>query len=120
MTARTLEAGGISTVIIGAALDIVTWCGVPRYVFNDLPLGNPLGPPFDRQTHDRSVDIALSLLESATSPQVIDTGITWPGDENWKDNYMRVDASNRALLKRMGEENRRKRRQQIDHGLRRT
>lgn len=120
MTARILEAGGISTVIVGAALDIVTWCGVPRYVYNDLPLGNPLGPPFDRQSHRRSIETALSLLETATEPTVVETGMAWPGDENWKNDYMRIDDTNRELLKRLGEENRRKRRRDIEQGLRRS
>lgn len=106
-------------MVIGAALDIVTWCGVPRYVYNDLPLGNPLGPPFDRQAHRRSVSTALSLIESAAEPTVVETGMTWPGDDRWKENYMRIDDSNPEALKRIGEENRRKRKYEIELGLRR-
>lgn len=97
----------------------MTWCGVPRYVYNDLPLGNPLGPPFDREAHKRSIMTALSLVESATEPKVVETGMTWPGDTDWKQNYMRIDDSNRELLKQMGEENRRNRRRDIEQGLRR-
>lgn len=119
MTARTLEAGGIATVIIGAAMDIVTWCGVPRFVYNDLPLGNPLGAPYDHGTQRRSVIAALDLLESATEPRVVETGAVWPGDGDWKQNYMKIDADNRESLKQMGAENRRKRRDEIERGLRR-
>lgn len=119
MTARILEAGGIATVVIGAALDIVTYCGVPRYVYNDLPLGNPLGPPFDFDTQKSSVEAALSLIETATKPEVVETGVTWPGDDSWKENYMRIGDDNRQILKQMGEENRRRRREQIEQGLRR-
>ena len=47
LTARYLEAHGIPTVIIGSAWDIVEWCGVPRFLFADRPLGNPCGHPWD-------------------------------------------------------------------------
>ncbi len=47
LVARHLESEGISTVFIGSALDIVEECGVPRFFFVDLPLGNPCGKPWD-------------------------------------------------------------------------
>ena len=120
MTARVLESAGICTVVIGSALDIVTWCGVPRFVYNDLPLGNPLGPPYDRKSQFRSVEAAISLVETATGPRVVQTDLSWPGDRGWKKNYMKIDDSNRELLRKLGEENRRKRRREIEQGLRRS
>jgi D-proline reductase (dithiol) PrdB len=40
LAARYLEANGIPTVIMGCAKDIVEFAGVPRFLFNDFPLGN--------------------------------------------------------------------------------
>ncbi|MEX0942775.1 MAG: hypothetical protein WD002_09535, partial [Pseudomonadales bacterium] len=117
MTARILEAAGIATVIIGSAMDIVEHCGVPRYVHNDLPLGNPIGPPGERVTQEQSVLAALHLIDSATEPSVIETEVRWPGGNSWKANYLRVDESNREVLRQMGEENRQRRKAQREAGL---
>ncbi|XOV87853.1 MAG: hypothetical protein ACFHX7_23340 [Pseudomonadota bacterium] len=117
MTARLLEENGIATVVIGAARDIVEWCGVPRFLFSDLPLGNPLGVPGDRTMQRDSVALALGLVAEATAPVVRETGFRWSDDDSWKDNYMRIDDSNRELLKRLGEENRAKRKAEREAGL---
>ena len=110
LTARTLEAGGIATVVIGSALDITEHCGTPRTIFNDLPLGNPLGKPFDKSMQRKSVDLALNLAETASAPGIaIPTDFRWSDNEDWKENYSRVDDSNRQSLLQMGEENRKQR-----------
>ena len=110
LTARTLEEGGIVTVVIGNAYDIVTHAGTPRFLFNDLPLGNPLGIPWDRDMQRQSVEMGLDLAAGAESPgTVVQTPFRWSDDEGWKQNYGRVDESNREELLRMGEENRRRR-----------
>jgi hypothetical protein len=110
LTARTLEAGGIATVVIGSALDIAEHCGTPRFIFNDLPLGNPLGKPFDKSMQRKSVELALNLAETASAPGIaISTDFRWSDNEDWKENYARVDDSNRQALLQMGEENRRQR-----------
>jgi D-proline reductase (dithiol) PrdB len=110
LTARTLEAGGIATVVIGSALDIAEHCGTPRFIFNDLPLGNPLGKPFDKSMQRKSVDLALNLVETASAPGIaISTDFRWSDNEDWKENFGRVDDSNRQALLQMGEENRRRR-----------
>ena len=97
-------------MVIGSALDITEHCGTPRFIFNDLPLGNPLGKPFDKSMQRKSVDLALNLAETASKPGVvISTGFRWADNDDWKDNYARVDDSNREALLRMGEENRRHR-----------
>ena len=118
LAARVLETGGIATVIIGSAYDIVTTCGVPRFVYNDLPLGNPLGKPFDRNTQTQSVELALDLAVSATEPgAMVMTPFQWADNDLWKGNYARVDASNREQLLRRGDENRRQRAENHAKGL---
>ena len=86
-------------------MDIVTWCNVPRYLHNNLPLGNPLGPPDDRVTQRQSVIDALQLAADASEPVVVCSNVAWPDGDGWLEVYNRVDDSNRELLKKMGEEN---------------
>lgn len=117
MTARVLEANGIATVVIGSAWDVVTWCGVPRFYFNDLPLGNPIGPPWDRAAQRMTVERALALIDDATGPVTVTSDLAWSTDDAWKANYMKVDDTNREMLRRQGEENRRRRREMRDAGL---
>jgi len=62
LVARHLEANGIPTVIIGSARDVVEYCGVPRFLFTDFPLGNPCGHPWDQQMQEKIVRQALDLL----------------------------------------------------------
>ena len=107
LVARHLEEHGISTVILGAAIDIVEYCGVPRFVFTDFPLGNPCGKPYDKLTQHAVIDHAIDLLVKADAPRTtIQTPFTWSDNLDWKDNYMRVDDSNRQKLLGMGEHRR--------------
>jgi len=118
LTARILEAGGITTVVIGSAFDIATTCGTPRFVYNDLPLGNPLGKPYDRDMQKQTVAMALDLIETANSAgAVIETPFRWADDDAWKDNYARVDDDNREELLRMGDANRKQRALNQSKGL---
>lgn len=104
LVARILEANGIATVVIGSAMDVVTYCGVPRYVHSDLPLGNPCGVPYDRLMQRSIVITALSLLEDATRPNsVIRSCAKWSGMPHWRDDYSKVDDSNREQLRLKGE-----------------
>ncbi|HIG44108.1 MAG: hypothetical protein ABGY96_29085 [bacterium] len=119
MTARALEANGIATVVIGSALDIVEHCGVPRYLHNDIPLGNPLGHPYNTDEQLDTVRQALSLLSSSAEPVVRKTAMKWHNGESWRGNYLKVDDSNREALKLAGVENRRRRREQIEKGEKR-
>jgi hypothetical protein len=106
LTARHLEAEGIPTVIAGAARDIVEQCGVPRFVFTDFPLGNPCGMPYDVQMQTAIVGMALDVLETARFPRTtVQTPFQWPTDD-WRENFMRVDESNREALVRAGDERR--------------
>jgi len=91
LTARHLEENGISTVIIGSALDIVTRCGAPRYLFTDLPLGNPCGVPYDTEMQKDILHRALHLFESTTEAGAVETAPhQWPAGQDWRATYARV------------------------------
>ena len=98
-------------------MDIVTHCNVPRYLHNDLPLGNPLGSPGDRETQLESVLSALQLAISAEHSVGQGSEAAWKGDGQWKENYNKVDQSNRQALLRLGQENRKKRAENKARGL---
>ena len=121
LTARHLEESGIPTVIIGSARDIVEQCAVPRLLFQDLPLGNPVGIPYDREMQAQTVEMALKLLESAWAPQTtVQTPFLWPEGSAWRANYMRVDDSNREELARAGRERRERQAMRKAEGRART
>lgn len=104
LTARYLEENGIPTVIIGSALDIVTHCAVPRFLFTDVPLGNPLGIPGDKEMQQQVVDLALSLFESATQPRtMVRAPVRWSEDDQWRERYSEVKPEDRARLAAAGE-----------------
>jgi D-proline reductase (dithiol) PrdB len=106
LVARHLEANGIPTVIIGSALDIVSHCGVPRFVYTDFPLGNPCGIPFDIDMQQQIVAAAVELLANARQPRsMVTMPMTWPSDD-WRDQYMEIRPEHRVELARRGEERR--------------
>jgi hypothetical protein len=89
LVARQLEAGGIPTVIMGCAKDIVEHCGVPRFLFSDFPLGNPAGRPFDVESQRQTLDLALRVLESAPAARtVVQSPLRWSADAAWKRDYL--------------------------------
>ncbi len=103
LVARHLEENGLATVIVGSARDVVEECGVPRFLFTDFPLGNPCGKPWDVPMQQAIMTMALDLLESAWSPRTtIQTPFRWDNDD-WRDNFMRVDDGNREALAKEGE-----------------
>jgi len=103
LVARLLEENGICTVIMGSAKDIVEYCGVPRYLYTDYPLGNPCGKPYDPVNQKEIVDMALDLLVSATAARTtVQTPFVWDDISEWKDNFMKVDASNIEMLRELG------------------
>ena len=91
LAARVLESAGICTVIVGAAMDIVNHCGVPRFLYNDMPLGNPLGKPLDHSMQRQTLHQALDLVDVATGPVVARTEFHWSLDDAWRANFMRID-----------------------------
>lgn len=111
LAACALEAAGISTVISGCAKDIVEHVGVPRFLFNNFPLGNGVGRPNDPDTQVEIVRLAMKLLETATQPRTtIRSPFIWSGENNWQRDY-----SNAAILSK---EEIAKRRAEFDKGKR--
>lgn len=108
LTARALEAEGIATVIVGSARDIVEECGVPRFVFSDVPLGNPFGAPGDVETQQATLHLALDVLDKAPWPRTtVKSAYEWHSDD-WRHNYMLVNDDNRAELAAIGDQRRTK------------
>lgn len=94
LLARYLEEAGIPTVVMGAAKDIVEYCGVPRFLFSDFPLGNAAARPNDPASQDFNFELALRLLESAPAPRTtVQSPLVWSQDPAWK-----LDYSNLANL----------------------
>lgn len=107
LVARHLEANGIPTVMIGSALDIVEYCGTPRFVFSDFPLGNPCGHPWNPDMQTRTVEIALRLLEGATAPRTtVRSPFAWKPDPGWRERYNRVRPEDRERLLALGDSRR--------------
>ena len=107
LVSRHLEANGIPTVVIGSARDIVEECGVARFLFNDFPLGNPCGKPYDVAMQRTIVGFALDLLESARRPRTtVQSPLRWSDDESWRERYARVDPERAEALRRAGEQRR--------------
>jgi hypothetical protein len=98
LVARHLEAHGIPTVILGCAKDIVEHCGVPRFVFSDFPLGNPIGRPHDKAMQRSIVALALDVQESACAPRTtVQTPFVWDPDPSWKLKYNRLDENGKPV-----------------------
>lgn len=92
---------------------------MPRYLHNDIPLGNPLGHPYAEDEQLQSVVSALELIERATEPTIRFGQLKWHDGESWRDNYMKIDETNRETLRLAGIENRRSRLEQIEKGEKR-
>jgi hypothetical protein len=119
LVARHLEAGGISTVVMGCAKDIVEHAAVPRFLFSDFPLGNSAGKPHDVASQAFTLDLALRVLEGAPAAQTtVQSPLRWSADHSWKRDY-----SNAAMLSAEELARRRQefdRQKQIARGLRDT
>ncbi|MCK1718328.1 glycine/sarcosine/betaine reductase selenoprotein B family protein [Bradyrhizobium sp. 141] len=91
LVARHLEAGGIPTVIMGCAKDIIEHAAVPRFLFSDFPLGNSAGKPHDVASQEQTLELALRLLETASGPQTtMQSPLRWSEDASWKLDYNNV------------------------------
>jgi len=92
LLARYLESAGISTVVMGAAKDIVEYCGVPRLLFSDFPLGNAAAKPNDASSQDVNFELALRLLESAPAARTtVQSPLVWSSDPAWKLDYSNLE-----------------------------
>jgi hypothetical protein len=107
LAARHLEENGIATIIMGCAKDIVEYCGVPRFLFSDFPLGNAAGRPKDTQSQAFTLKLALRLLESAPAARTtVQSPLRWSADPSWKLDYSNID--------RLSPEEVQRRRQEFD------
>jgi D-proline reductase (dithiol) PrdB len=119
LIARHLEAGGIATVVMGCAKDIVEHAGVPRFLFSDFPLGNSAGKPHDPASQAFTLELALRVLESAPGPQTtVQSPLRWSADPSWKRDYNNIaELSAEELARRRREFDAQK---EIARGLRGT
>ncbi|PIW28124.1 MAG: glycine reductase [Rhodospirillales bacterium CG15_BIG_FIL_POST_REV_8_21_14_020_66_15] len=92
LVARHLEANGIPTVVLGCAKDIVEYCGVPRFLFSDFPLGNACGRPHDPTSQAETLERGLGVLESAIGPRTtVQSPLRWSDDPDWKGDYCNIE-----------------------------
>jgi hypothetical protein len=105
LLARYLEEAGIPTVIMGAAKDIVEYCGVPRLLFSDFPLGNAAALPNDEQSQDFNFELALRLLEGAPgSRTTVQSPLVWSVDPTWKLDYSNLERLSTEEIARLRDE----------------
>lgn len=105
LVARYLEAHGIATVLMGCAKDIVEYCGVPRLLFSDFPLGNAAGKPHDQSSQYDTLALALRLLECAPAARTtVQSPQRWSDDPDWKLDYCNVERTSPQALARLRSE----------------
>jgi hypothetical protein len=105
LAARQLEENGIATVIMGCAKDIVEYCGVPRYLFSDFPLGNAAGRPKDAESQAFTLELALRVLESAPAPRTtVQSPLRWSADPSWKLDYSNIERLSPEEIQRRRQE----------------
>jgi D-proline reductase (dithiol) PrdB len=105
LAARHLEENRIATVVIGCAKDIVEYCGVPRFLFSDFPLGNAAGRPKDTQSQAFTLELALRLLEIAPAARTtVQSPLRWSDDPSWKLDYSNVARLSPEEIRRRREE----------------
>ncbi len=91
LTARYLESNGIATVVMGAAKDIVELCGVPRFLFSDVPLGSAAALPNNVKSQNETLEWSLRLLESAVGARTtLQNPQRWGGAEDWRLDYLNL------------------------------
>jgi len=105
LIANYLEAHGIPTVVMGCAKDIVEYCGVPRFLYCDFPLGSPAGRPHDPASQAAALELALRLLESAPAARTtVQLPERWSDNPDWKLDFFNVPHMSAAEFKRVREE----------------
>ena len=105
LAARHLEENGVTTVVMGCAKDIVEYCGVPRFLFSDFPLGNAAGRPRDPQSQSFTLELALRLLEAAPAPRItVQSTLRWSEDPSWKLDYSNIERLAPDEIRRRREE----------------
>jgi len=105
LLARYLEAEGIPTLVMGTAKDIVEYCGVPRFLFSDFPLGNAAARPNDPDSQSLNFELALRLLESAPAPRTtLQSPLIWAADASWKSDYSNLEKLSKQEVERLRDE----------------
>jgi hypothetical protein len=105
LAARHLEENGIVTIVMGCAKDIVEYCGVPRFLFSDFPLGNAAGRPRDPGSQAFTLELALRVLESAPAAHTtVRSPLRWRADPSWKLDYSNIDRLSPEEIRRRREE----------------
>ena len=90
MLARTLEAAGLSTILVTSMPFWAEKIGVPRTLAVEFPFGHTLGQPHDAAQQMRVIRRALAVLETAQAPgTIVHSPETWPTPqkkamENWQ------------------------------------
>ncbi len=92
LIARHLEANGVPTVIMGCAKDLVEYCGAPRFLFSDFPLGNAAGKPNNPDSQAFTLELAMKVLETAPGPRTtVQSPLRWNADGRWKLDFSNID-----------------------------
>ena len=105
LAARHLEENGIAAIVMGCAKDIVEYCGVPRFLFSDFPLGNAAGRPGDPQSQALTLELALRVLESAPAPRTaVQSPLRWSTAPTWKLDYSNIEKLSPEEIRRRREE----------------
>jgi D-proline reductase (dithiol) PrdB len=90
---------------VGCAKDIVEYCGVPRLLFSDFPLGNAAGRPHDPQSRRFTLGLALRLLEAAPAPlTTVQSPLRWSEDSSWKLDYSNIERLSHDEIRRRRQE----------------
>lgn len=77
--ARTLEAAGLSTILVTMMPFWAEKIGVPRTLAVEFPFGHTLGQPHDAAQQTRVIRQALAVLETAEAPgTIVHSPETWP------------------------------------------
>ena len=81
MLARTLEAAGLSTVVVTNMPFWAEKVGTPRVLAVEHPFGHPLGQPADAAGQIKIVRQALDVLERVEAPgEIVHSEARWPQD----------------------------------------
>lgn len=79
MLARTLEAAGLSTILVTMMPYWAEKVGVPRALAVEFPFGHTLGQPNDAVQQTAVIREALGVLETAVAPGTIHhSAAIWP------------------------------------------
>lgn len=77
--ARTLEASGLSTIMVTMMPFWAEKVGVPRTLAVEFPFGHTLGQPYNVDQQIRVIRQALNVLETADTPgSIVHSRETWP------------------------------------------